>query len=189
MSSSSNAWINQSGNRNFARQDQNIQGTFNDATIKQSGNDNSARQTQDGNTTWNHVSTTYINQSGNGNTAVQEQSTAGNDGNAGNPTDDANYARIDQEGNNGRAFQYQNGLDDFAKIMQKGGNGNYGFQMQDIGSEGAEARLLQNGSNNWSQQWQYGTDNTSSVNQTGNGMWSKVTQTGYGNSGTVTQTH
>ena len=74
-------------------------------------------------------------------------------------------------------------------ITQKGGSNNYGYQNQDAGSAGAQAVLMQNGSGNWSQQWQYGTDNSSNVNQTGNGMWSKVTQMGVGNTNTVIQTN
>jgi hypothetical protein len=122
-----------------------------------------------------------IDQSGNGNKAVQEQSNPGT-------ITDFNYASINQQGKDGKAFQYQYGVGDYAKIVQKGKE-NYGYQSQDASSVNVEAQLLQNGSGNWSKQMQTGVDNYSKVTQTGMGHISNVVQSGMGNSNTVSQSN
>ncbi|MFD1314189.1 hypothetical protein [Namhaeicola litoreus] len=178
-------YINQSGYKNTATQNQ-IKGIANSAEARQSGARNTSTQTQKGfGSFWGDKNIVKVNQSGNDNIATQDQSNPGNI----HGVYPNNIAEIIQSANDGLAVQNQYGLDGFQRIEQKNGRDNYGYQYQDVASERGDARLMQNGSGNWSQQWQYGTDNTSNVNQTGNGMWSKVTQSGAGNTNTVIQTN
>ncbi|MCA0931261.1 hypothetical protein LCM02_02280 [Lutimonas saemankumensis] len=179
------AYINQSGANNRAKQTQNKGGFDDYAKAVQSGSNNYSEQTQMGKgkgrgpSNANYV---YVNQSGNGNRAIQDQS---ND----LSNNQRNVAEIIQKGNNGLAIQDQYGTNGMQKIEQKNGSNNNGYQYQDAASELGDATLMQNGSGNWSQQWQYGMGNSSDVNQAGNNMWSKVTQTGSGNLNTVVQTN
>lgn len=177
-------YINQTGYKNTATQNQ-IKGRYNIATARQSGQRNTSNQTQKGYGSGGDKNIVSVNQSGNDNTATQDQSNPGSI----HFNSPSNVAEIVQSANNGRATQHQYGLDGYQRITQKNGSSNYGYQYQDVASELENATLMQNGSGNWSQQYQYGMNNTSNVTQHGNSNWSKVTQKGSGNTNTVTQTH
>lgn len=178
------AFINQSGWKNTATQTQNKPGFDDYAIATQTGRENVSEQTQAGKGQGRgplNANLVSVYQSGDHNFARQNQSNDGS-GNA------RNEAKIIQRGHNGDAYQEQHGNSGVQLLEQKNGVDNYGYQNQYAGSVDGDASLMQNGSYNSSQQYQYGTDNGSAVTQNGNSNWSIVTQKGSGNSNTVVQT-
>jgi len=174
----------QNGFSNYAKQDQVDFSKKNVATVYQTGNGNDAFQKQTGAYKNSARGNAYINQTGNFNYANQDQSPSVNEQGV-----YSNDVIINQQGSWDDAYQKQYGLDDYANILQRGGQNNYGYQYQDVNSMSETARLTQTGSFNESWQYQYGTGNTSTVNQSGISHWSKTTQMGASNTTNVTQTN
>lgn len=208
------AKINQSGDRNIAKQAQDImlpleaEGSMNTAIIDQSGNYNTAEQTQNG---W--ANEAYAFQSGSDNSSVQNQG-------VGTPDSWVNFALVSQSGNSNEAEQTQNGRLNRAKIdqasncndavqtqlsegtrenavymvlnnaeiYQMGGSCNVATQYQYLpGLEGEQSNYMEATDANVAIAWQDGGLNTSTQTQTGGYNYSSVSQTGFDHTATATQ--
>lgn len=153
------AVINQSGDNNDAEQ---IQGGANQmgkslASILQSGNRNEAFQHQ-----LKYHNNAYIDQSGNGNKAMQAQDTdLPEDGSS-------NFASINQSGNNNYSEQQQQGWSN-RMVASQSGNNNNASQIQENYSWLSKATVVQAGNYNEAEQTLIGNLNDALIEQHADG--------------------